>query len=194
MSITWRDFLYTFIPIFVAMDVAGLIPLYLTLTKGLSEEQKRFVDLQALVTAFIISVAFIAVGRWIFTVLGISVADFEIAGGILLLVLAVSDLLGSGAREGPPNMHVGPVPLGIPIIVGPAVLTSLLVLIPLRGYGVTLIALLINLLLVWVAFLQSPRLVKWFGDDGLRATSKVILLFLAAIGVSMVRRGVQLLR
>lgn len=190
----WRDFLYTFIPIFVAMDITGMIPVYLSLTRGLSEEEKRRVSLQALVTSFVISVAFIAVGRWIFQVLGISVADFEIAGGLLLLVLAIVELLSRGPRESVPDAHVGPVPLGIPIIVGPAVLTSLIILIPLRGYGVTLAALLANLVLVSVAFHQSRRLIQWFGEDGLRAASKVIILFLAAIGVSMIRRGFQDLR
>src|SRR5690348_919971 len=87
------DFLHTFIPIFVAMDVGGLVPIFLSLTKALSDEERRTVSIQALFTAFLLSVLFIAVGRWVFHVLGISVADFEIAGGVLLLVLAIVDML-----------------------------------------------------------------------------------------------------
>jgi len=184
----FREFVYAFIPIFVAMDIGGLIPVFLTLTKNLSASEKRQVAIQALSTAFLISVIFVAVGRWIFRLIGISVSDFEIAGGILLLVLAIVEMLHLG-KDVVPDAHVGPVPLGTPLIVGPAVLTSLIILIPLFGYPLTLGALLINLILVGIAFGQSRRLVRWLHEDGLRAFSQVISLFLAAIAVSMIRRG-----
>jgi multiple antibiotic resistance protein len=184
----FREFLYAFIPIFVAMDVAGIIPVYLTLTKNLSEAEKKKVSVQALSTAFLISLIFIAIGRWIFRLIGISVADFEIAGGILLMVLAIVEMLHLG-REPTPGAHVGPVPLGTPMIVGPAVLTSLIILIPLYGYVIALSALLANLLILGFAFGQSRLLIKWLREDGLRAMSQVISLFLAAIAVSMIHRG-----
>jgi multiple antibiotic resistance protein len=185
-----KDFLYTFIPIFVAMDIGGVVPAFLSLTKNLTDLERRRVSTQALFTAFAISVIFVAVGRWIFRLIGISVADFEIAGGAVLLVLAIVEMLRLG-KDVLPSTHVGPVPLGTPMIVGPAVLTSLIILIPLYGYVLSLGALCANLLLVGLAFRQSRRLVRWFGEDGLRATSQVISLFLAAIAVSMIRRGLQ---
>ena len=180
--------MYAFIPIFVAMDIAGLVPFYLTLTKNLSEGERKKVSVQAISTAFLISLIFIAIGRWIFKLIGISIADFEIAGGILLMVLAIVEMLHLG-RDPVPGAHVGPVPLGTPMIVGPAVLTSLIILIPLYGYVAALSALLANLLIVSLAFSQSKLLVKWFREDGLRAMSQVISLFLAAIAVSMIHRG-----
>lgn len=185
-----KDFAYTFIPIFVAMDIGGIIPVYLSLTHNLTDNERKSVSTQALFTAFAISLLFVAVGRWIFRLLGISVSDFEIAGGVVLLVLAIVEMLRMG-REILPSAHVGPVPLGTPMIVGPAVLTSLIILIPLYGYTFTLGALCANLILVGLAFSQSRRLVVWLGVDGLRAMSQVISLFLAAIAVSMIRRGIQ---
>lgn len=185
-----KDFTYAFIPIFVAMDIGGLIPVFLSLTKNLSDVERRRVSVEALFTAFAISVFFVAVGRWIFRLIGISVSDFEIAGGVVLMVLAIVEMLRLG-KEILPSAHVGPVPLGTPMIVGPAVLTSLIILIPLYGYVLSLGALCANLILVGIAFRQSQRLVKWLGEDGLRATSQVISLFLAAIAVSMIRRGIQ---
>ena len=191
---TLTNFVYSFIPIFVAMDIGGLIPLFLTLTKDLTPEEKRQVSWQALVTSFLISVAFIVAGQFIFRVLGISSADFLIGGGVLLLVFAVVEIIRGEQKISPSGIHVGVVPLGIPLIIGPAVLTSLLILISLRGYSVTLLALMANLVLVSIAFKSSYRLVKLIGQDGLRATSQVISLFLAAIAVSMIRRGIQSLR
>jgi multiple antibiotic resistance protein len=188
---TLHRFFYAFIPIFVATDVPGIIPIFLSLTQGLSDTEKRRVSGQALLTAFAISVIFVAVGRWIFKLLGITVADFQMAGGIVLLVLAVMMMLHFGRKADVPNIDVGPVPLGTPLIVGPAVLTSLIILIPLYGYELTLAAFCVNLLIVAVAFQQSQRLVKWVSTNGLRAASQVISLFLAAIAVSMIRRGVE---
>ena len=187
------DFFYTFIPIFVAMDVAGLIPVFLTLTQGLSDKERSRVSWQAVITAFVISLVFIAAGQWVFEILGISIADFMIAGGILLLVLGIVEMLNLGPHKLAPNAHAGPVPLGTPLIAGPAVLTSLMILIGLRGYTMTLIALLINLLLVMLAFRQSHRLVQWMDRNGLRALSQVVSLFLAAIAVNLIHRGFQAL-
>lgn len=186
---TLHDIVYSFIPIFVAMDIGGLIPVYLTLTKDLSPKQKREVSLQALFTAFFISIAFIVAGKFVFRVLGITTYDFQIAGGVLLLVLAVVEIVRGEHRGITAGANVGPVPLGTPLIVGPAVLTSLLILISLRGYAVTLSALIANLILVWLGFQYSHRLVKIIGQNGLRATSQVVSLLLAAIAVSMIRRG-----
>ena len=181
---------YTFIPIFVAMDIPGLVPVFVSLTQGLSEGQIRRVALQALFTALAISLAFLAVGKFIFQVLGITSSDFQIGGGLLLLVIGVAEIFRSGAQKRIPNPDVGPVPLGTPLMVGPAVLTSLLILVPLRGYTSTLVALMANLILVGGAFHASRRLITWAGEHVLGAVSQVIGLFLAAIAVSMIRRGI----
>lgn len=189
-----RDFIYSFIPIFVAMDIGGLIPVYLSLTKDLTAKERRHVSLQALMTAFFISILFVLAGQLIFRVLGITASDFQIGGGLLLLVLAIIEMVRGEHPFGPSGLQVGVVPLGIPLIVGPAVLTSLLILIDLRGYTMTLSALMVNLALVALAFRFSQRLVKRMGQNGLRATSQVVSLFLVAIAVSMIRRGLESLR
>lgn len=192
LSDFWINFVYAFIPIFVAMDISGLIPIFVSLTRGLPDHQIRRVALQALGTAMAISIAFLGVGKFIFQVLGITVADFQIAGGLLLLMVGMLEIFHGGATEMRlPNPDVGPVPLGTPLIVGPAVLTSLLILVPLHGYPATLTALFVNLLLVGAALHEGRQLVRLVGDQGLRAVSQVIGLFLAAIAVSMIRRGWQ---
>jgi len=186
------DFLHAFIPIFVAIDIAGLVPVFLTLTQGLTVSQQRRVASQAVITALLIGLLFVGIGRWIFKLLGISVADFEIAGGLLLLVFAVVEILQRGPREQlPPNLAAGPVPLGTPLVAGPAVLTALLVLVPSYGYTVTVSVLILNLVLVALALYFSQYVVRVVHENGLRAISQVINLFLAAIGVSLIRRGLE---
>jgi multiple antibiotic resistance protein len=185
------NFIYTFIPIFVAMDIPGLVPIFVSLTEGLPPVQTKRVALQALMTAFAISLLFILIGKSIFKIIGITISDFQIAGGLLLLMVGMREIFQGGGPPRVPNPNVGPVPLGTPLMVGPAVLTSLLILIPLRGYTATLSSLIVNLILVGMAFRQGERLTKWFGAHGLRAVSQVIGLFLAAIAVSMIRRGLH---
>jgi len=185
----WKDFLYTFIPILVAMDAVGLVPMYLSLTRGLSDEERKKVSVQALLTALVISVIFLGAGKLIFKAIGISLADFTIAGGVLLLVLSVIEMLNLSHAEKTSTPNVGMVPLGTPLIAGPAVLTSLLILSSYRGYAMTFLSLLVNLLIVAISFQQSRRLAQWIGEQGMRAFSQVISLFLAAIAISLIRRG-----
>jgi len=80
----------------------------------------------------------------------------------------------------------------MPLIAGPALLTALLILIDTVGIVFTLISLLLNLALVAVALCNADRFSRWMGKQGLRGVSKIIALLLAAIAVSLIRRGWQM--
>ena len=117
--------------------------------------------------------------------------DFKIAGGLILFVLASRDLVRT---DGGPQVlpdDFGIVPLGLPLIAGPATLTTLLILMDSVGANYALAALVLNLLVVALAFYFAEGLVRIVGQTGLRAISKIIALLLAAIAVSMIRRGWQ---
>ena len=86
-------FLLTFIPMFVAIDSLGIVPLYLGLTEKVSPLEKNKLVLKATLTAFVICVAFLFIGNALFNFLGITVNDFRIAGGIILLIISINDLL-----------------------------------------------------------------------------------------------------
>lgn len=122
----FNAFILTFIPLFVAIDVAGVLPFYVSLTKGMSRPSRNRILFQALLTAAGVSIAFLFLGKLILNVLGITVSDFKIAGGIVLLVLAVLDLVQLEKRGRDIGPTIGVVPLGMPLIVGPAVLTTIL--------------------------------------------------------------------
>src|SRR3990167_5677092 len=110
-----RPYVLTFIPIFVAVDALGNIPLFISLTHSLSKKQKRRVIRESLLTATLIAVSFMFLGKAILRIMDISVADFQIAGGILLLIISTNLLLagkgrGSVLSEG--SSEVGVFPLG----------------------------------------------------------------------------------
>lgn len=183
--------LLAFIPLFVAIDPLGLVPLYLSMTESIASAERRRIARLATITAAIVAVGFVFLGRFIFAALGITVADFQIAGGLILFVLAASEILFPTKRNQAVPEDFGVVPLGMPLIAGPATLTTLLIVIVSAGTTFALIALLLNLLLTLICFTYSENLVHVFGMRGLRAASKLIHLFLAAIAISMIRRGIE---
>src|SRR3989337_2052787 len=88
-----HNFLLALIPIFVAIDVIAILPIFLSMTEGLAADEKKIIVRQSVITAFIVSICFLAIGKFIFGALGITVSDFKLAAGIVLLVLAINDIL-----------------------------------------------------------------------------------------------------
>ena len=186
-------FVQAFIPLFLAIDPIGLAAIFLALGTGVPKETRRKIARQAAWTGGAVALLFLFLGKTIFAALGITVNDFQIAGGLILFVLAARDLLHSAAEE-PPKLvdDFGVVPLGMPLIAGPASITTLILLSETVGLLVSLAALAANLVLVVLAFAYSGRIGGLIGATGMRAVSKIVSLLLAAIAVNMVRRGLQL--
>ena len=109
----------------------------------------------------------------------------------MLLVLAINELLFPQKTRRDADTTVGVVPIGIPLIMGPAALTTLLISVDTFGFVRTLVSLLLNVGVVWAAFRYSDSIAWAMGRAGLRAVSKVVMLFLAAIAVMMIRRGLS---
>lgn len=186
-------FLKAFMPLFFAIDAIGILPAFLSVTGDISLMQRRKVVNQAAVTAFGISVFFIFFGQAIFKLLGITVNDFKVAGGILLLVLSIYDLLfdqGTRRKTGAEDT-IGIVPIGTPLIIGPGALTTLLLIVDTTGYTLTMVSLVINVAIVWVVFYFSDKVIKVITKPGSIAIGKVFALFLAAIAVMLIRSGIE---
>lgn len=180
----------TFIPIFVAVNIFMLLPLFISITEGMSKTERSLIVKESLITALLVSISFVALGEVIFRILGITGDDFKTAGGLVLLVFAVRDLIHSGEERIKADLQVGVVPIGVPLIVGPAVLTNILILVDHFGVIPTVISLLLNLLIVWVFLTHAETMLKVFGRGGIVGIGKVLLLFLAAIAIMMMRIGI----
>lgn len=184
-------FLESFLPLFVAIDPFGLLPIFLAVTEGHSSAQRRRICFEAVAAATVVSISFMFLGDALFHFLGISGADFKIAGGIILLVLSVVDLLMSGKPAVHEREMVGVVPLGMPLIAGPATLTTILVSAgrPEQGYALTAAALAANFAILLAVLLAAERIARIVGVNTLRALSKLVMVLLAAIAVSFIRWG-----
>jgi multiple antibiotic resistance protein len=180
-----------FIPLFVAFDVLGILPIFVSLTSEMEPADRKKVVRQSLATAFLVSLGFVAAGKFVFNLLGITVADFQIAGGALLFIISIVDLLLPEKTRTFPKETMGVVPIGIPLIVGPAVLTLLLIIVQSYGYVSTLLCLLLNLFVVWFVFSQAHRVLGRIKEGGAKGIAKVSSLLLAAFAMMMIRMGIQ---
>jgi multiple antibiotic resistance protein len=180
-----------FIPLFVAFDALGILPIFVSLTSEMEPPERRRVIRQSTLTAFLVSIGFLAAGRWVFNLLGISISDFKIAGGILLFIIAIVDLIFPERTRTFPKETLGVVPIGIPLITGPAVLTLLLMIVPTYGYAATIVCLVFNLLIVWLVFSQSQWIMQLLKEGGSKGVAKVSSLLLAAFAMMMIRVGLK---
>lgn len=184
-----KNILLSFISIFVAVDAVGVLPMFVSLTADMKRQERNKTILQSMLTALFVAVGFIFLGKAIFRVLGITIADFMIAGGTILFCLAITDILNPGKARREPGQSLGAVPLGTPLIAGPAVLTTSIAAISQYGLAATLVSVVANILLVGIIFRSSSVLMKVLGDAGSKALSKVMSLLLAAIAAMLIRKG-----
>jgi multiple antibiotic resistance protein len=174
------------------MDPVGALPLVTAWTSPLAPAERDRQLRDALLTALALGLLFLVGGRWLLRLLGVGVPDLLVAGGAVLLVLAIADIaIGGGheARGSLPRPDFGAVPIGTPILAGPATLATLLVLQDRYGLLLSAAGLLVNLVLAWRLFRRAALITRLLGRNGLRAASKVASLLLAAIAVRLIREG-----
>jgi multiple antibiotic resistance protein len=183
-----RSFWLCFVPLFIAVDAIGVLPIFISFTKDIKPGRVRIIIYQSVITAIIVALLFLIGGKAILDMLGITVSDFMIAGGVLLFVISMSDLITNDKiqRKIDPE-SIGAVPIGVPLITGPAVLTTSILLLNEHGFVPTAVAILINVLIAGVVFNFSIYIHRFLGKAGTKTLSKIASLILAAIGVMIVR-------
>jgi multiple antibiotic resistance protein len=187
-----REFWLSFVPLFVAVDAVGILPLFLGLTEPFTAAQRRRVIGQSVLTATAVALVFIFFGGGLLRLLGITVADFMVAGGAMLFVFSLVDLASPQPRaERLARADLGAVPLGVPLLAGPAVLTTSLLLVDQHGPWVTSGALAANMLIAATVLLFAGPIHRVLGSTGTRIVQRVMLLLLAAIAVMTVRKGIE---
>ncbi len=188
-----KTFWLCFVPLFVAVDPPAILPLFLAFTADLTPAQIRRLVATSVITASAVAFGFLALGTAILRLLNITVADFMVAGGLVLLVLSITDLVhpGKERRYVDPD-SLGAVPLGVPLITGPAVLTTTVLLLGQHGLAPTALAIGANMALTALMFSLSRPIVRALGKTGVQILSKISALFLAAIAVMLIRRGLTL--
>jgi len=204
------DFIFNaFITLFVVIDPVGVATIFAALTFNETEAHRRTMAFKGSLIAAILLLAFTLVGAWLLETLGISLAAFRIAGGILLFFLAIDMVLArdSGLRsttlreneEAATRQDISVFPLAIPLIAGPGGLTSMLLLTDTGGAGlggpqstlIVIAVLFVVLLITLASLLVAGRLIKVIGVTGSGVISRVLGILLAALAVQFVIDGLQ---
>lgn len=189
----WQSFVLCFVPLFIVIDAFGSLPVVITFGEDMQPRQRRNMVHVAMLTAVVVGLAFLFFGRFILGVMGVSVGAFAIAGGIILLALSVRYVMTGRMVDAVKEEIVAVVPIGTPLTVGPATITTLLLLASQFALPVVLVAFGVNVVLAWAIFLMGNWIGRLLGRGGLRAVSRVFSLLLAAIAVTMMLHGLNLL-
>ena len=185
-------FLKSFIPVFIALDVLGVLPLYASFSMDLDEKRKKRVLRDSIITAFFVTIGFVILGNQILLYLNIAIEDFLIAGGVILFIIAARDLIGLNREDlaGQEDLFAV-VPLGVPLLAGPALLATSLIIFNTLGFAYVLVSVVLNLLIAGAAFRYSFLILRLVSRRWVVAMSKVFLLLLASIAVMFIRTGLQ---
>ena len=189
---TWESFVLTFVPLFIVLDALGTLPFVLVLSEDMSVGKRRRMIHLAVATAGIVGLVFLFFGRFILDVLSISDGSFAIAGGLLLLALSIKYLTTGRWVEMVKEEMLAVVPIGTPLLAGPATITTLLLLDTQFPLYMILVSFVLNIAISWAIFLLGSQIMRFLGKGGLKAVSNIFNLLLAAIAVSMILKGLSL--
>jgi len=174
-----------FFSIFVVMDPFGSVPLFISVVKKNSARAALYATGIAALVLFI----FLFFGHYIFTIFGVEFYSFKIAGGVLLFILSTELVLGmETVRSGrSPALLL----IGTPMLTGPGVMATTVVLVKETGYLVTAIASALALLASFFVLLSSRFLARLLGGNGVEILSRMVGILLGAIAVEFVATGVR---
>ncbi|HEX4634748.1 MAG TPA: MarC family protein [Rhizomicrobium sp.] len=192
-----------FVTLLVVIDPIGLGPIFLGLTGGMDEMTRRKIALQASIIAFCVLAGSALIGDWLLGQLGISLAAFRIAGGLLLFAIAFEMVFQRRAERktdqaGQPGTAIAAFPLAIPLMAGPGAITAMILLASRLGREpVALTALLaimgVMLLASYLVFLSATWLERLLGTQGQAVLGRLLGVLLAALAVQFVADGVRAL-
>jgi multiple antibiotic resistance protein len=179
------------IALFIIVDPFGNIPIFIGLTENVPETQRKKVYNTATLVGVVLLLVFAFTGQEILNIFGLSIYAFEVAGGILLLIIAIRILI-SGTRDSTDSSpeSLGAVPIAIPLLVGPGAITTTIFNLQVYGTEAAILSVLIVLGLTWVILRFISRIYKFLGKTGSLVISRVMALLIAAIAVQYILIGV----
>jgi multiple antibiotic resistance protein len=200
----WAFALLCFTSLLAIINPLSAAPMYLALTAGYSDRQRRRTLRNGILTAFVVLVVFALLGGLIFKIFGITLDAFRIAGGVIFFGIGMDMLQAKRSRgktteeeerEGMTRTEVGVTPLGIPMITGPGAITTVMVLMTKADthieQAMVFAAVVVVMLLSYVVLSASPRLVRALGQTGLNVMTRIMGLLVTVIAVQFIVDGAR---
>jgi multiple antibiotic resistance protein len=184
----------TFVAVFVLADALGNIPIILVLTKGMEPEKRNNVIDRASIVATLVLLAFAFAGQGILKYLDISMGSLRVAGGLLLLIIALRML--EGELDTPIVSQEGDIaitPIALPLLAGPGTLTTVMLLMsesP-NAHLSVVVGIVSAMLISWLIVRQAGRIDPWLGPEGAIIITKLLGFLLAALAVEIGSAGIR---
>jgi multiple antibiotic resistance protein len=186
------DLAKTIIVLFIIVDPFGNIPIFAALTKDMDQKQCRKTFNTASIVSFVVLLVFALLGQVIFSVFNISIDSFEVAGGILLFIIAIRILISGGSHEYVDSPEsIGAVPIAMPLLVGPGAITTSILSLQQYGAAVTTLAILVVILLTWVILRYIGVVYRILGKTGSVVIARAMALIIAAIAIQYILVGLM---
>ncbi len=179
------------ISLFLIVDPLGNIPIFISLTRDLSEKDRWRAFETAVITGFSLLLMFSVAGRWVLELFNITLESFKVAGGALLIVLAFQLLTKNELEEPGSPEESGVVPLGIPLLAGPGAITTTIVSLETIGTILTLISVIVVAALTWLILRFINPIYRFLGRTGSLIISKIMAMLIAAIAVQYMLEGIM---
>jgi len=185
------DLAKAIIVLFIIVDPFGNIPIFMGLTEAIPENQRKKLYNTATLVGVILLLVFAFTGQYILTIFNLSIYSFEVAGGILLLIVSIRILI-SGSKhvsdESPETL--GAVPIAIPLLVGPGAITTTIFNLQTYGILITIISVIVVLALTWVILRFINKIYRVLGKTGSLVIARVMALLISAIAIQYILTGV----
>ena len=184
------DLVLASIALFIIVDPIGNIPIFMGLTEKIEPARRKKVYNVATLVAFVLLLLFAFLGQEILTIFGLSIYSFEIAGGILLLIISVRILVSGSMHENVESPEsLGAVPIAMPLLVGPGAITTTIFNLQAYGTLIAILAVLIVLSITWVLLRFIGGIYRFLGKTGALVIARVMALLIAAIAIQYILTG-----
>ncbi|MCP8310780.1 MAG: MarC family protein [Candidatus Methylarchaceae archaeon HK01B] len=185
-------FLQAFFLLFSILNAVGNAPIFLSLTADMADKRQKIIT-ESIFIAFVILIVFAYLGWFIFQLLGTTIDDFKIAGGIILFIIAYDYLRGEASKvKRVDAREIAAFPLATPLLAGPGAISTVMILMnPPYGPLITSAVIISNCLLAWIILRQGKIVQRILGKNGTRVFTRIMGLLIAAIAITFVREGIM---
>ncbi len=189
-----------FMALFAIINPISTMPVFLSLVQDFDKKTRRAVNRKAVLTAFVIIVLFILLGRFIFEIFGITIPAFKITGGILIFFVGFEMLQSKKSnvkhlKEPKIDENIAISPLAIPILAGPGTIVTAMNAVSETSVAhtvITIIMVFLIFLMTYITFSLSEFVMKKLGNNVISVIGKIMGLVIAIIGTNMVIQGVKM--
>jgi len=196
----WEYSLTVFMAFFAIMNPIANIPIFVKLTEGQDEKKKKEIAKTANIVAFLIILAFILIGQYIFQIFGLTIPAFKVFGGILIFFIGFDMLQSKKTNthlEGNASFDDGLAisPLAIPILAGPGTIVTAMnfvVKASVLYIGITIFIFALIVLMTYYAFVYSGYVVRFVGEKNFVIVGKIMGLIIGVLGANMLIQGIKL--